>query len=176
MRAGTSTSSWSIACIAWIRRSCARKYLGGSRWRRRSENDINPRRSTRPGPLTTSVTGLSTGSNQGVDHCRCLHEGSVVDSRWSKSLAAACGPYPESVTHAAPKVVLADNGSEFSRRHLRAYHHKVRIDFSSLGKSTDNSFIESFDGSPREECLNTHWFETLDEAQQILEAWQCQYL
>jgi transposase InsO family protein len=29
------------------------------------------------------------------------------------------------------------------------------------GKPTDNAFIESFNGTFRDECLNTHWFETL---------------
>ncbi len=80
-------------------------------------------------------------------------------------------------TGAAPKVAFADNGSEFSGRlmDLWAYHRKVRIDFSRPGKPTDNSFIESFNGSLRDECLNTHWFESLDEAQQMLEAWRGQY-
>lgn len=80
-------------------------------------------------------------------------------------------------TRGTPKFVFADNGSEFSGRlmDLWAYHRKVRIDFSRPGKPTDNSFIESFNGSLRDECLNTHWFETLDEAQQVLEAWRQQY-
>ena len=80
-------------------------------------------------------------------------------------------------TRRAPQVVFADNGSEFSGRlmDLWAYHQKVRIDFSRPGKPTDNSFIESFNGSLRDECLNTHWFESLDEAQQVLEAWREQY-
>jgi putative transposase len=30
--------------------------------------------------------------------------------------------------------------------------------------STDNAFIESFNGKFRAECLNAHWFMTLDDA------------
>lgn len=33
----------------------------------------------------------------------------------------------------------------------------VKIDFSKLGKPTDNAFVESFIGTFRAECLNTLW-------------------
>jgi hypothetical protein len=33
-------------------------------------------------------------------------------------------------------------------------------------KFTDNPYIESFNGMPRAECLNQHWFEMLSEARQ----------
>jgi len=45
-----------------------------------------------------------------------------------------------------------------------AYHHGVRLDFSRPGKPTDNGFVESFNGSLRDECLNLHWFATITEA------------
>jgi len=41
---------------------------------------------------------------------------------------------------------------------LWAYHHKVELDFSRPGKPTDNSFVESFNGSLRDECLNSSGF------------------
>lgn len=71
----------------------------------------------------------------------------------------------------APKRIFVDNGSEFSGRllDLWAYHHGVRIDFSRPGKPTDNCFIESFNGSLRDECLNVHWFETLEDARAKIE-------
>jgi putative transposase len=77
----------------------------------------------------------------------------------------------------APKRIFVDNGSEFSGRlmDLWAYHHGVRIDFSRPGKPTDNSFVESFNGSLRDECLNVHWFETLEEAKVKIEAWRQDY-
>jgi putative transposase len=75
------------------------------------------------------------------------------------------------------KRVFVDNGSEFSGRmfDLWAYHHGVRIDFSRPGKPTDNCFIETFNGSLRDECLNVHWFETLEEAKARIEAWRRDY-
>jgi putative transposase len=77
----------------------------------------------------------------------------------------------------APRFLFADNGSEFSGRVLDmwAYHYKVQIDFSRPGKPTDNSFIETFNGSFRDECLNLHWFESLAEAKREIEAWRQDY-
>ena len=76
-----------------------------------------------------------------------------------------------------PKVMFADNGSEFTGRllDLWAYHHQVRLDFSRPGRPTDNCFIETFNGSLRDECLNVHWFTSLDEARAIVEAWRIDY-
>lgn len=73
-----------------------------------------------------------------------------------------------------PKYLFVDNGSEFSGRMLDlwAYHHKVRIDFSRPGKPTDNSYVETFNGSLRYECLNVHWFESIGQARRIIEAWR----
>ncbi len=76
-----------------------------------------------------------------------------------------------------PKYVFVDNGSEFTGRlmDLWAYHHGTRIDFSRPGKPTDNAFVETFNGSLRDECLNLHWFSSIDEAQAIIEAWRIEY-
>jgi len=77
----------------------------------------------------------------------------------------------------APVRVFVDNGSEFSGRlmDLWAYHHGVQLDFSRPGKPTDNSFIETFNGSFRDECLNVHWFESLEEARERIETWRIDY-
>lgn len=77
----------------------------------------------------------------------------------------------------APKYLFADNGAEFTGHvvDLWAYHHGVRIDFSRPGKPTDNAFIESFNGSLRDECLNVHWFDTIAHAKALIEAWRIDY-
>ncbi|MGE3977736.1 MAG: IS3 family transposase [Nitrospira sp.] len=77
----------------------------------------------------------------------------------------------------APGSVCADNGAEFAGRLTDpwAYHHKVRLNFSRPGKPTDNGHVESFNGSLRDECLNVHWFETLDEARRVIEAWRIDF-
>lgn len=49
------------------------------------------------------------------------------------------------------------------------------MDFSRPGKPTDNAFIESFNGSLRDECLNVHWFLSLEDAQEKIEHWRQEY-
>lgn len=58
---------------------------------------------------------------------------------------------------------------------LWAYQNDVKIDFSRPGKPTDKAFVESFNGTFRAECLNTHWFMNLKEAKQPIEAWRQEY-
>lgn len=76
-----------------------------------------------------------------------------------------------------PKFIKTDNGSEFISKALDkwAYENKVTIDFSRPGKPTDNAFIESFNGRLRQECLNAHWFLSLDDAKSKIEAWRREY-
>ena len=76
-----------------------------------------------------------------------------------------------------PKRLFCDNGSEFCSQvlDLWAYQNGVKIDFSRPGKPTDNGHIESFNGTFRDECLNTHWFTTLGDAREIIEAWRREY-
>lgn len=70
-----------------------------------------------------------------------------------------------------------DQGSEFISRDLDlwAYQKGVILDFSRPGKPTDNAFIESFNGKFRQECLNAHWFMSLDDARQKMEEWREDY-
>lgn len=58
---------------------------------------------------------------------------------------------------------------------LWAYAKDVVLDFSRPGKPTDNAFIEAFNGRFRAECLNQHWFLTLDDARQKMEGWRRYY-
>ena len=76
-----------------------------------------------------------------------------------------------------PKTIRVDQGSEFVSRDvdLWAYAHNVTLDFSRPGKPTDNAYIEAFNGRFRAECLNTHWFLTLADAREKMEAWRRYY-
>ena len=76
-----------------------------------------------------------------------------------------------------PKTIRVDQGSEFISRDLDlwACHKGVVLDFSRPGKPTDNAFIESFNGKFRAECLNTHWFMSLDDARSKMEEWRKDY-
>ena len=76
-----------------------------------------------------------------------------------------------------PVRIQVDNGSEFISKDLDkwAYDKGVTLDYSRPGKPTDNPYIESFNGSFRDECLNVHWFMSLDDAQDKIEAWRMDY-
>jgi putative transposase len=49
------------------------------------------------------------------------------------------------------------------------------LDFSRPGKPTDNAFIESFNGSFRDECLNVNWFLSLADAKEKIAAFKEEY-
>ncbi len=71
-----------------------------------------------------------------------------------------------------PKRIQVDNGSEFMEEFDKwAYENGVTLDYSRPGKPTDNPFIESFNGSFRDECLNMHWFLSLDDAYEKINLW-----
>jgi putative transposase len=76
-----------------------------------------------------------------------------------------------------PKTIRVDQGSEFVSRDLDlwAYANGVTLDFSRPGKPTDNAFIEAFNSKLRSECLNAHWFMSLDDARSKMEEWRRYY-
>lgn len=76
-----------------------------------------------------------------------------------------------------PQVLVTDNGPEFAGQALDvwAYQRGVKLHFIEPGKPVQNAFVESFNGKMRDECLNEHWFGTLVEARQTIEAWRRDY-
>ena len=76
-----------------------------------------------------------------------------------------------------PKTIRVDNGPEFISKILDqwAYLNGVELDFSRPGKPIDNAYIESFNGSYRDECLNINWFLSLQDAREKIEEWRRDY-
>ena len=76
-----------------------------------------------------------------------------------------------------PKSIRVDQGPEFVSKDLDlwAWSHGVTLDFSRPGKPTDNAFIESFNGKVRAECIDQHWFLSLDDARSKCEAFRREY-
>jgi putative transposase len=66
-------------------------------------------------------------------------------------------------TRGLPQGIVVDNGTEFDSNAMDAwaYFNKVKLQFIRPGKPTENAFTESFNGRLRDECLNSHAFETL---------------
>jgi len=80
-------------------------------------------------------------------------------------------------THGLPKRIAVDNGPEFVSKALDGWAHRngVQLEFSRPGKPTDNALIEAFNGRLRQDCLNQHWFTSLNEARTSIEAWRVDY-
>lgn len=76
-----------------------------------------------------------------------------------------------------PKSIIMDNGSEFTGKALDSWSYRsgVRLHFIEPGKPVQNAFIESFNGKFRDECLNEHWFISVNEAKEIIENWRQDY-
>ncbi|MCG3773862.1 MAG: hypothetical protein JW395_0677 [Nitrospira sp.] len=73
-----------------------------------------------------------------------------------------------------PHAIVCDNGPEFTGADLDdwASAHDVMLDFNHPGKPAQNAFIESFNGTFRDECLYEHWFTSLADAQRTIETWR----
>ena len=76
-----------------------------------------------------------------------------------------------------PRSIVCDNGPEFAGRVLDAWAHAhgIALQFIRPGKPVENAYIESFNGKLRAECLNAHWFPTLDHARVTIETWRVEY-
>jgi putative transposase len=79
--------------------------------------------------------------------------------------------------HGMPERIMMDNGPEFTGKALDAwaYLQKVELDFIRPGKPMENGYIESFNGKFRDECLNSHWFMSMEDARTIIEGWRVDY-
>lgn len=76
-----------------------------------------------------------------------------------------------------PDSIVCDNGPEFTSRWMDqwAYARGVELSFIRPGKPVENAFVESFNGTFREECLNEYWFRSLAEAKREIETWRRDY-
>jgi putative transposase len=70
-----------------------------------------------------------------------------------------------------------DSGTEFVSKDYDRWAHwkRVQLDFSRPVKPTDNALVEAFNSRFRQECLNEHWFLSLDDAQEKIEEWRQDY-
>jgi hypothetical protein len=75
-----------------------------------------------------------------------------------------------------PVSITVDNGTEFVSKTMDvwAYQHGVQLDFIRPGRPVENSYIESFNGRLRDECLNVEVFFTI-AVREKLERWRKDY-
>ncbi len=68
-------------------------------------------------------------------------------------------------------------GKEFTGRAMLtwAHRHGIALRLIEPGKPNQNAYIESFNGRLRDECLNEHWFVSLNHARVVIRAWVREY-
>ena len=76
-----------------------------------------------------------------------------------------------------PEAVRTDNGPEFTCRAFMtwAQKHSIKHILIEPGSPTQNAYIESFNGTFRDECLDENWFESLEQARQAIAIWRTDY-
>lgn len=76
-----------------------------------------------------------------------------------------------------PAVIRSDNGPEFSGKVMLNWTHRNGITLRPIepGKPNQNAYVESFNGRLRDECLNEHWFTSLEHARVEIERWRREY-
>jgi putative transposase len=76
-----------------------------------------------------------------------------------------------------PESLRSDNGPEFTSRRMIGWveEHKITLVHIQPGKPMQNGHVESFHGRLRDECLNAHWFRTLNDVRTTLEKWRQEY-
>ena len=81
------------------------------------------------------------------------------------------------VLRGRPLTVVSDNGTEFTSMAILRWSQDRQIDWHYIapGKPRQHGFIESFNGSFRDECLNETLFSSLAEARHQITAWKEDY-
>lgn len=76
-----------------------------------------------------------------------------------------------------PAMIVSDNGAELTSHAILRWQNERGIEWRYIapGKPKQNSFVESFNGRLRDECLNEHLFSSLSEARSLIEAWRIDY-
>ena len=76
-----------------------------------------------------------------------------------------------------PCLVVSDNGTELTSNAMLKWQEDRQVEWHYIapGKSMQNSFVESFNGRLRDECLNEHLFPTLRQACRMIAAWRNDY-
>ena len=76
-----------------------------------------------------------------------------------------------------PKTIVSDNGTELTSMAVLKWCQDTGIDrhYIAPGKPMQNAFVESFNGSFRDELLNETLFSSLTEARETITAWKEDY-
>ena len=111
-----------------------------------------------------------------IDDCSRENLGLIADTsisgaRVARELDALVRIYGK------PACIVSDNGTEFTSRAVLRWADQNAIPWHYIdpGRPQQNAFIESFNGSLRDELLNEEIFDTLDDARRKLALWRYDY-
>lgn len=81
------------------------------------------------------------------------------------------------IQHGQPEYIHSDNGPEFVAKSVTSWLARLgtKTLFIEPGSPWENAYIESFNGKARDELLNLEIFDTLYEAQVLIEQWRQHY-
>ena len=81
------------------------------------------------------------------------------------------------VARGLPAYIRSDNGAEFTAKAVRSWLSRLGVGtlFIEPGSPWENGYVESFNGKLRDELLNREIFDTLLEAQVLIERWRVEY-
>ena len=162
---------------------------GGLAVRRRKRKRIGwVERKPLPKPLAANISWSTDFVSDGLADGRRLRCLTIVDDCTRECLAievdtSITGSRVKQVmerladTRGLPKSITVDHGPEFEGQVLDAwaYAANVQMSFIRPGTPNENAYIESFNGKFRDECLNEHWFVTMEQARRVIEAWRIEY-
>ena len=76
-----------------------------------------------------------------------------------------------------PTCIVSDNGTEFTSKAILKWANDNKVEWHCIdpGKPQQNGYIESFNGSLRDECLNEEIFDRLADARRKLALWRYDY-
>lgn len=76
-----------------------------------------------------------------------------------------------------PQTIVSDNGTEMTSMAVLQWCQETNIEWHYIapGKPMQNAFVESFNGSFRDECLNETLFSSLSEARKKVAEWKEDY-
>ena len=130
----------------------------------------------RHGSLRCSEAEVSGSREHKVDdftreNLALIADTSLLGARVVRELQALCEQ------RGYPKTIVSDNGTELTSTAVLKWVHETRVDWHYIqpGKPTQNTFIESFNGRLRDECLNETLFSSLRDARYESCRWQENY-
>lgn len=76
-------------------------------------------------------------------------------------------------THGKPERIRTDNGPEFTSKRFQNWLDKNKIKWNPIqnGKPQQNAIVERFNRTYRDDILDAHIFESLQDAQSITDQW-----